>query len=81
VSSSTPAWGSTVSLTATVSPDLSGIGPPTGTVEFYDGTIDLGSGTFDTETGVATLTTPPLFSGEHDFNAVYSGDSEFTGST
>ena len=63
-------FGDTVSLQATVAADLAGIGAPTGTVEFYDQigsgpVIDLGPGDFDSSTGIATLTTPPLAGGDH----------------
>ena len=82
VSDSSPSFGSTVTLTATVAAAILATGTPTGTVEFYDGTMDLGSGTLDTETPpVATLTTPPLADGEHDFTATYSGDGTFDPST
>ncbi len=65
-------------LVATVAAAVSGT--PGGTVEFYDGTIDLGTGTLD-QNGMATLSTWPLALGEHDFTAVYGGDGTFYGST
>jgi len=65
-------------LVATVAAAASGT--PGGTVEFYDGTIDLGTGTLD-QNGMATLSTWPLALGEHDFTAVYGGDGTFYGST
>ncbi len=78
-------FGDTASLQATVAADLAGIGAPTGTVEFYDQigsgpVIDLGPGDFDSSTGIATLTTPPLAGGDNTFTAVYSGDSFFQSS-
>ncbi|MGA2258599.1 MAG: Ig-like domain repeat protein, partial [Thermoguttaceae bacterium] len=79
VSPSTPSLGQSVTLTATVAAAGSAAGTPSGTVEFYDGTIDLGSGTLALSGGhdVATLTTPPLGYGDHAFTAVYSGDTTF----
>ena len=76
-------FGDTATLQATVAADLAGIGPPTGTVEFYEQmgseTIDLGAGTLNA--GVATLTTPRLVNGSYTFTAVYSGDDTFVQST
>ncbi len=76
-SPSSPTFGQTVTLTATVSAS-SGAG--SGTVEFYDGTMDLGSGTLLVTGGydVASLVTPPLALGDHAFTAVYGGDGTFS---
>jgi len=54
-------------------------GVPSGTVEFYDSTIDLGPGTLAVTGGsdVATLVAPPLALGDHGYSAVYSGDGTF----
>ena len=49
VSPSAPNLGQSVTLTATVAKAGSAAGIPSGTVEFYDGTIDLGSGTLAPE--------------------------------
>ena len=75
---------SSVILTATVAADVQATsGTPSGTVEFYDGTIDLGPGTLNYlgDQIVATLYTPPLTLGDHGFTAVYSGDDTFESST
>ena len=40
----------------------------------------MGPGDFDSSTGIATLTTPPLAGGDNTFTAVYSGDSFFQSS-
>ncbi|WP_206306702.1 Ig-like domain repeat protein, partial [Streptomyces malaysiense] len=54
-------------------------GTPTGTVDFFDGATLLGTGTLTG--GTATLTTSTLAVGTHALTAVYSGDTEFGGST
>lgn len=69
--------GETVTFTTTVRP--SGSGTPTGTVTFEDGTTDLG--TSPLSGGQAVLSTSTLSQGAHSITAVYSGDSNFTGST
>ena len=76
VSNSSPDFGGTVVLTATVT----ATGTPSGTVEFYDGIMDLGPGTLTVTGGVdtASLTTPALSFGDHAFTAVYGGDGTFS---
>ena len=55
-------------------------GVPTGTVDFLDGSIDLGSGTLDSS-GNASLTISNLAGGTHtDIIAVYEGDATYVGS-
>ena len=81
VTPASPTFGESVQLTATVAAAVPATGIPTGTVEFYDGTIDLGPGTFAPNTLMATLTTPLLTAGSHSFTAVYSGDGTFDQST
>ncbi|MFE2750354.1 Ig-like domain-containing protein, partial [Streptomyces scopuliridis] len=66
-------------LTATVAAVPPGAGTPTGTVDFFDGATLLGTGTLSG--GVATFTTSALSVGSHLLTAVYSGDTNFTGST
>ncbi len=66
-----------VTFTATIASTESG--SPTGTVEFMNGSADLGSGTVSS--GVATFTTTSLPAGTDSITAVYSGDSSFAGST
>jgi len=83
-SSSNPSgFGKPVTLTATVTKS-SGSGTPTGTVSFYLGTPSgthspLGTGTLTS--GQATLVTSSLPAGTDSLYAVYSGDSNFSGST
>src|ERR1019366_3632977 len=79
--------GKPVTLTATVTKS-SGSGTPTGTVNFYycataacSGTPDsLGSGTLN-PSAKATLVTWSLPAGTDSLYAVYSGDTNFSGST
>jgi len=71
--------GDAVTFTATVTL-LNGVtGTPSGSVAFYNGTTLLGIGTLSN--GVATLTTSALAEGSQSVTAVYSGDTNFSGST
>jgi Bacterial Ig-like domain (group 3) len=70
--------GDNVQFSATISTNFGGT--PTGTVEFFEGTTDLGgaplidsSATFDAGTGLTI--------GSHSITAQYSGDSTFAAST
>jgi len=72
-------FGQSVTLTATVSVIASGLGSPTGTVQFKDGASSLGTGTLDV-TAHATFTTSSLSVGAHSITAQYSGDGSFTSS-
>ena len=71
--------GGTVTFTATVSGTG---GTPTGTVNFFDGAISLGSGLLD-GTGATALSTAGLAAdaSPHSITAVYSGDGSFLAST
>lgn len=67
--------GATVKFTATVT---TAGGAPTGTVEFFDNTNDLGPGTITAtgaSTGTASLSTSTLIIATHPITAVYSGDA------
>src|SRR5262249_51606019 len=79
VSSGPTVFGQPTVFTAFVSTDVQGIGAPTGSVTFRDGSNVLGtvalSGT------VAQFTTSALSSGEHSIVATYVGDSNLSGST
>ena len=75
------AFGSSVTLTANVAALWPATGTPNGTVEFYYGTIDLGSGSWNATTLTATLTTPILTEGSHNFTAVYTDYGTFDPST
>ena len=77
---SSPVFGQSVTLKATVTASAPGSGAPTGSVTFYDGTVSLGSATLD-GSGVATLKTTALPVGSNSITVVYSGDSNFQNST
>ena len=66
--------GMSVLLTATVSATAA-----TGTVQFYDGTTQLGIGIVNA--GSAAYTTTTLAAGTHTLTAVYVGDSNYATST
>jgi hypothetical protein len=73
-------FGEAVILTATVSPAAPGAGTPTGTVTFFDGATPLFTVSLDAS-GQAAMTTTALVVGSHAITAVYSGDTDFAGST
>jgi hypothetical protein len=68
---------SPVTFTAAITPQYGG--QATGTVTFKDGSTTLGSGTVSGN--AASMTTSGLAMGTHSITAIYSGDSNFTGST
>jgi hypothetical protein len=68
---------SPVTFTATITPQYGG--QASGTVTFKDGATTLGSS--GVSGNAASLTTSGLAMGTHSITAVYSGDSNFTGST
>jgi len=72
-SASSLAFGSPVTLTATVKASLSGT--PSGPVVFYDGATSLGSVNLNTS-GVAVLTTTKLLEGNNAVYAAYGGSTE-----
>jgi uncharacterized delta-60 repeat protein len=72
-SSLTSTYGSSVTFTATVNSTA------TGSVTFKDGGTTLGVGIVSS--GTATYSTPLLSAGTHTITAVYSGDTDFAGST
>jgi uncharacterized protein (UPF0548 family) len=67
-----------IALAANVASGSSGV--PTGTVNFLDGTTQIGSGSLN-GSGTATFSTSTLAAGTHSITAVYGGDSNFNGST
>jgi large repetitive protein len=73
--------GQSVTITATVTPAISGI--PTGAVTFYDGATVLGSAqlAWNGQLDQAVYTTSQLPLGAQSLTAVYGGDSNFLGST
>src|SRR5713101_141767 len=73
-------FGQAVTFTATVSVVPPGSGTPTGTVQFKDGVTNLGS-PVTVNSGTAAMIVSSLSVGAHSITAVYSGDSNFAGST
>ena len=55
------------------------IGPPTGSVAFYDGTNLLGTASLSGDSASLSLSTLPV--GDQGITAVYSGDGTFDSST
>jgi hypothetical protein len=77
VSSKNPSnVGQSVTFTATVTPQFSGV--PTGTVSFYDGTTLLKSVALNK--GAVKLTIKTLTPGLHTITATYNGSTSFDGS-
>ena len=66
--------GQPVTLSATVTPSAA-----TGTVEFFEGAVSLGSAALSG--GQAAIVTTFSSNGAHDIHAVYSGDTAHAGST
>ena len=71
--------GAKLTLTAAVTV-TAGAGVPTGTVNFYSGSVLLGAGTLNGG-GVATYSTSSLAVGTYSLTAVYEGDTNNSGST
>jgi trimeric autotransporter adhesin len=67
--------GQTVTLTATVASGVGGAGTPTGTVEFENGSTEIG--TVNLSGGVGSLTISTLAVGDNSITATYSGDANF----
>ncbi len=76
----TTVYGQSVTFTASVAAVTSGLPIPTGTVEFLDGTTELGTQTLDSS-GNAAFTTSALMAGTHSISVQYLGDGNFSGST
>jgi hypothetical protein len=74
--------GQAVTLTATVTPQpgFDQHGTPTGTVNFFDGTTNIGNANLN-GSAVATLMISTLTVGTHNITATYNGDSNFVTST
>ncbi len=80
----TSSYGQPVTFTATVVVIDGGAGMPTGSVEFFDGTADLGHGTALAAGGAgatSTLTLSTLGVATHDVEAVYSATGAFLGNS
>ena len=72
--------GQTVVMTATAGfGACTGVTAPTGSVQFFDGSVLLG--TSNLASGTATFSTAALAVGSHPLKAVYLGDQNFGGST
>lgn len=72
--------GQQVTLTATVTHGTGETGTPTGTVQFFSGTISLGTATLDSS-GVAKLVTATIPIGTDAITAQFLGDASFKAST
>lgn len=72
-------YGQYVQLTVLVTTASPGSGTPDGTITIYDGNTSLGSSPLDAN-GSATLNTPQLSVGNHTFNVVYDGSTNFLAS-
>ena len=77
-------FGQNVTFTATVTNTGGSGGPPTGTVEFFDGGTFLGFGTTLTANGantaISTFSTANLSGGNHTIQAFYVPSGDFTAS-
>jgi hypothetical protein len=71
--------GRKVNFTATVSAVAPGTGTPTGTVVFYDGSVQIGSANLSS--GKASVTISSLSSGTHSITAAYAGSANYGAST
>jgi hypothetical protein len=72
--------GGTVTYTATVNPVAPGAGVPSGTVQFRDNGVNIGT-PVAMVAGKASVTEGSLTFGLHTITAVYSGDGNFLAST
>jgi hypothetical protein len=66
-------------ITLTASVRNAGVGTPTGTITFTDGTTTLG--TVSLSSGAASLTVPQLSAATHNIVASYTGDSDNAAAT
>lgn len=80
VSPNSASLGQSVALTATVAPSTSAGYTSSGTVIFSDGGVAIGSAV-TVSNGHAVLSESDLAVGDHAITAVYSGDTNFAGST
>ena len=75
-------FNQSVTFTATITPAVGGLPvQPTGTVTFKDGSSVLCGGPQGVSGGTATCSTSSLTAGNHSITAVYSGDTNYLGST
>jgi large repetitive protein len=73
-------YGQSVTITATVNAVAPAAGIPTGTVQFKDNSVNLGSAA-TLAGGQASITTAALSVGVHTLTADYSGNGDFTASS
>ena len=76
----TSVFGQSVALKATVTSTTSGLGTPSGTVEFLNNGTEIETVRMDS-TGVATLNTTSLPVGSDVISAMYESDDTFAAST
>ncbi len=67
-------------MTATVTP-VSGIGTPTGTATYFNGSAQIGTATLSGGVGTFNYNSSSLAVGLYSITAIYSGDGNFSGST
>ena len=72
-------FGQILTLTATIDTPSQGVKKPSGTVNFIDGTLDIGIA--NVNSGRAILSTSSLSVGSHSITAQYSGDNNFNPSS
>jgi hypothetical protein len=73
--------GQTVTFTGTVTPNVMGMGQPTGSITFLDGSTALGAAVPIDGAGIARFSISTLTLGPHSITAVYSGDATFNTSS
>jgi hypothetical protein len=80
INTPTATFGDTVTLSSKVAIASPGIGVPSGSVEYYEGAILIGTAAVNSSTGEASLAVPGLTVGGHTFFAKYLGNSSVAGS-
>ncbi len=81
---SSSTYGESVTFTATISDTNTGTGTPTGNVEFYDGSSDLGAGTLLSSGGTSatwSFTTSTLTVGIQSISAYFTPSGNSVGSS
>ncbi|MBI4485807.1 MAG: Ig-like domain repeat protein, partial [Acidobacteria bacterium] len=73
-------FGQAVTFTAVVNPVAPGAGSRTGTVQFQDNGVNIGS-PVAVSAATASFTVSSLSAGPHTITAIYSGDGNFNGSS
>ena len=79
--STPPVYGGPATFTASVSPVVSGLATPTGSVDFVDTTTGIDLGTVALSGGSATLIASGLRVGTHVITATYDGDGNYLASS